>query len=129
MKLRTSEKFAIGITLLFLALALGFIFGRGESEVSVEFGESSFQSRGAGQVAGEDSALAAGGEEAVGLININTASAAQLETLKGIGPVLAQRIIEYRESKGGFKTIEDITKVRGIGASVYNDIWMLISVE
>ena len=50
MKLRTSEKFAIGITLLFLALALGFIFGRGESEVSVEFGESSFQSRGAGQV-------------------------------------------------------------------------------
>jgi len=62
-------------------------------------------------------------------VNINTASVAELETLKGIGPVLAQRITEYRESAGGFKSIEDITKVRGIGASVFEDIRNSICVD
>lgn len=49
------------------------------------------------------------------IVNINTADAAQLATLKGIGPALSQRIIEYREQNGGFKTIDEIKNVRGIG--------------
>ncbi|HOK17737.1 MAG TPA: helix-hairpin-helix domain-containing protein [Caldisericia bacterium] len=49
------------------------------------------------------------------LININTASQKELEELSGIGPVLAQRIIDYREKNGYFSTIEDIKKVSGIG--------------
>lgn len=49
------------------------------------------------------------------IVNINTADAERLSTLKGIGPVLAQRIIEYREQHGSFKTIEEIKNVRGIG--------------
>ena len=49
------------------------------------------------------------------LVNINTANAEQLETLKGIGPALAQRIIEYREQNGAFKSIDEIKNVRGIG--------------
>ena len=49
------------------------------------------------------------------LVNINTADAEKLATLKGIGPALAQRIIEYREQNGTFKTIEEIKNVRGIG--------------
>ncbi len=48
-------------------------------------------------------------------ININTATAAQLETLSGIGPVLAQRVIDYREKHDSFKNIREITAVRGIG--------------
>lgn len=48
-------------------------------------------------------------------VNINTANADRLATLKGIGPALAQRIIEYREQNGAFKTIDEIKNVRGIG--------------
>lgn len=54
-----------------------------------------------------------------GLININTADAKELEKLTGIGPVLADRIIEYRESNGAFKSIEEIKKVRGIGEKTF----------
>lgn len=48
-------------------------------------------------------------------ININTADAAQLEALPGIGPALAQRIIEYRQEHGPFATVEDLIQVPGIG--------------
>ena len=49
------------------------------------------------------------------LVNINTADAERLATLKGIGPALAQRIIEYRDQNGPFKSTEEIKNVRGIG--------------
>ena len=48
-------------------------------------------------------------------ININTATQAQLEMLNGVGPATATAIIEYREQTGRFKTIDEITKVKGIG--------------
>ncbi|MBQ9487070.1 MAG: helix-hairpin-helix domain-containing protein [Selenomonadaceae bacterium] len=54
-----------------------------------------------------------------GLININTADAKELEKLKGVGPAIAGRIIEYRESNGAFKSIEEIKKVRGIGEKTF----------
>lgn len=55
-------------------------------------------------------------------ININTANKIKLETLPGIGDSTAQKIIEYREKNGRFKTIEDIKNVSGIGDSKYNTL-------
>jgi competence protein ComEA len=55
-------------------------------------------------------------------IDINTATAGELETLPGIGPVLAESIIQYRDASGPFKSIEDITLVSGIGDRTYDKL-------
>jgi len=57
-----------------------------------------------------------------GKVNINTANQQEIETLPGIGPALAQRILDYRETNGKFKNIEDLQNVKGIGDSKYNNI-------
>jgi competence protein ComEA len=63
------------------------------------------------------------------LINLNTATLEQLDSLPGIGPAIAQRIIDYRESFGGFTAIEEITQVSGIGEATLAKIKGSISVE
>ena len=50
-----------------------------------------------------------------GLVNLNSASAAQIASLPGIGPKTADLIVQYREKNGPFKKIEEIMNVRGIG--------------
>jgi competence protein ComEA len=57
-----------------------------------------------------------------GPININRATAAQLDSLDGIGPVIAQRIIEYRKVNGSFTSVDDLQKVSGIGAAKFAQI-------
>ena len=52
-------------------------------------------------------------------VNINTAPAEQLESLPGVGPKTAARIVEYRQKNGGFKKIEELMNVRGIGEKVF----------
>lgn len=63
-----------------------------------------------------------------GLVNINTATAQELKTLPGIGQVKADAIIAYRESTGGFGSIEEIMNVAGIKASSYEKIKNFIKV-
>jgi competence protein ComEA len=62
------------------------------------------------------------------LININTATKEELDSLPGIGPTIAQRIIDYRDANGPFSRIEDIMNVSGIGPSTYDQIKDLITI-
>ena len=67
-------------------------------------------------------------ESGAELININSASAEELDSLPGIGPTIAQRIIDYRTENGPFLTIEDIMNVSGIGPSTFDQIKDMITV-
>jgi len=62
------------------------------------------------------------------LVNVNAATAAELETLPRIGPATAQRILEYREANGPFTAIEDIQNVPGIGPATLEGLEGLITV-
>ena len=64
-----------------------------------------------------------------GPININQATQSELESLPGIGPVIAQRIIAYRDENGVFTTPEAIQNVSGIGPATYDKIRDLITVD
>ena len=61
-------------------------------------------------------------------ININTASKEELMTLSGIGEVIAQRIIDYREENGSFTSVEEIKNVKGIGETRFDNIKEYITV-
>ncbi|MGI6224983.1 MAG: helix-hairpin-helix domain-containing protein [Peptococcales bacterium] len=62
------------------------------------------------------------GQANTGKININTATLDQLDTLSGIGPSKAQAIIDYRNSQGRFKSIEELMNVKGIGQATFDKI-------
>lgn len=66
--------------------------------------------------------MTSGTIENTNLININKANIIELKELSGIGDVLADRIIEYRNEKGQFKSIEELKNVNGIGDKKFNDI-------
>ena len=87
-------------------------------------------------VPGDEAVIEAGGDEGSSgiilsgaLVNINTATLEQLDTLPGIGPSTAQKIIDYRQANGSFTSIEEIERVSGIGPAKLDQLRGLISVD
>jgi competence protein ComEA len=66
--------------------------------------------------------------DSAGPIDINTAGAAELDTLPGVGQTLAQRIIEHRSANGPFTSVEELRNVKGIGPALFAQIAPLVTV-
>jgi competence protein ComEA len=71
---------------------------------------------------------AAPGSAPAGKVDLNTATPAQLDTLPGVGPALAQRIIEYRTAHGGFRSVDELRHVEGIGDAKFAQLKDLVTV-
>lgn len=62
-------------------------------------------------------------------LDLNRASARELESLPGIGVVIAQRVVAFRASVGGFRTVEDLREVKGIGTKTFDRLKPLVTVS
>ena len=120
---KDSGIFLLAATLLFVGLLLGILIGRQMAQEPVQIQ----------QVSNETQPNSTTGtikqQTSDGKININTASAENLSLLPGIGEVLAQRIVEYRQTNGPFQDIWELNKVYGIGEKTIKEIQILIKVE
>ncbi len=68
-------------------------------------------------------------EEKPELLNINTATAEELQTLPGIGPSMSQRIIQHRKEHGSFTSVDELTEVKGIGEKTLDKLKPYVGVE
>ena len=111
----------IGITAAFLCVLLGIFIGRNYlsgTNLNIQDGQTpSTSPTGQSEPLGD------------GKIDINNATVVQLDMLPGIGEVIAQRIIDYREENGPFTKIEDIKNVSGIGDKKFEQIKEYIKVD
>lgn len=81
---------------------------------------------GAGGTAAGGSAGAVPGAGSVAPVSLNTATVEQLDTLPGVGPVLAQHIVDYRTQHGGFRSVDELREVNGIGERRFADLRNLV---
>ena len=124
------------VTGLFLAFTLGIFLGRSGSG-DVHISASTQTALAAHPTAPPDSGTAQSEAEATipqtepvsFPIDINTATAVMLDALPGIGPVLAQRIVDYREANGNFTALSQLTNVEGIGSKRLEEILELITIQ
>ena len=121
------KKPAVGIlvlvTCVFVSFAAGFFMARNLNRSPVRIAPIAAVT----EASAPAGTAPAGPTEPV-IVNINTAPAAQLEGLPGIGPVLAERIAAYREENGSFQATEELTRVKGIGQATLEEILDLITV-
>lgn len=99
--------------------------GGGASAAGHGSGKSAAGGSAAGSVSGVRAKVNPGG----GKVNLNKAGEAELDTLPGIGPALAARIVEYRENQGKFKDASELKNVSGIGEKKFNDLAGLVTVK
>lgn len=113
MKLQKSEIWAVGITAALFLLLLGFQYGARRAPAEITVTELGTPAPTAVETAEPEPTA-----DASAPININTADEAALRTLQGVGEVLAQRILDYRAEHGAFRTVDELTNVKGIGSGI-----------
>ena len=98
----------------------------GEAEVPAELPAGGGAGAGAGVGVGSGGSASAGAGGGAGaaaqVVDLNTSDAATLETLPGIGPALAERILAWRDEHGGFRSVEDLLEVSGIGEGRFAEL-------
>lgn len=98
------------------------VFAQGEAPADAAGAAASGAGTGAGQSGTASASGSGGGGGSGGVVNINSASAADLEALPGIGPSLAQRIIDSRQQDGRFSSVDDLQRVSGIGTKTLDKL-------
>ena len=116
-----AERIIIAVSLVIVAAVIGFA-ARGKSYNPTEYDMADTKSGRIEEIINLQNQLFDSSNAIIGKININTASAADLQKLNGIGEKKAADIIAYREKNGPFTAIEDIMKVTGIGEKTFEKI-------
>lgn len=127
MKIKISALLAV-VTALFVGFTLGLFIGRNSGSGSVTVAVPEPMLTAPTTVAATTPAETVSEETISFPVNINTADADTLTALPGIGQVLAERILAYRQQNGPFRAIEEITNVEGIGEKKAEAILELITV-
>ena len=116
------------ITCIFLGFLLGFFTGRNLDRTPVQIQTLPPATVRTSSVEESVATTQSGGQNQTFPININTATAQQLEALPGIGPTYAQRIVDYRKANGPFTSPTQLLNVKGIGEARLTSIWDYITI-
>ena len=121
------QNWLLTVTAVFLAFTAGLFLGRNHSRGGVAVSVPAAMLSAPAQTEPEEAAA----QPTQGFsfpLNINSASEDQLQSLPGIGPVLARRIVAYREENGGFSQLEELMLVEGIGEKRMEEILEYITI-
>jgi comEA protein len=121
----------VGVILLAAVLVMSGLLLIKQKDVPTTFTEntnSSSQGTAAKPVVSSPTSVQTPSTVKVGLVNINTSSLEELDTLPGVGPATAQKIVDYRNKNGNFKSLENIMDVSGIGEAKYSQLKDKISI-